>query len=101
MANISCLQQCSRDSKMLVETRDELAERKNKHHVLDHVNHQLTEEVASKEAAVIKEHALYLQILKDRDCLLDETQSLKNQICKCEQVIVFEERCLQKSTFNY
>ncbi|KAL8610972.1 hypothetical protein ACOMHN_042588 [Nucella lapillus] len=86
-------------SRQLIESQDEMNEMKNKLRVLEHQSHQLKEEVAAREAAVVKEHLECLRLEKERDALQAEIQMLKKQLRDVEQVIRdlrAEEKNLQK-----
>ena len=67
-------------SRQLIETQDEMSEMKNKVRVLEHQSQQLKEEVAAREAAVVKEHLEVIRLEKERDSLLSEIQMLKQQL---------------------
>jgi hypothetical protein len=73
-------------SRQLVETQDEMGEMKNKLRVLEHQSHQLKEEVAAREAAVVKEHLDCLKLEKERDAQLAEIMLLKNHQKTVEKV---------------
>lgn len=74
-------------SRQLVETQDEMTEMKNKLRMMDHQAHQLKEEVASREAAVVKEHLECLRLEKERDSLMGEAQALKHQLHEASQTM--------------
>ncbi|KAK7471520.1 hypothetical protein BaRGS_00035859 [Batillaria attramentaria] len=86
-------------SRVLLETQDEMTELKNKLRMMEHQAHQLKEEVASREAAVVKEHLECLRFEKERDSLVSEVQALKHQAHEASQTIASlraEGKSLQK-----
>lgn len=89
--------------RQLVETQDEMSEMKNKLRVLEHQSHQLKEEVAAREAAVVKEHLDCLKLEKERDAQLAENMLLKNYQKTVERIVAdlrAEEKNLQKVIAN-
>ena len=72
---------------MLIETQDEMTELRGKLRVMDHQSHQLKEEVANREAAVVKEHAECVRLEKERDGLIRELQLQKNENKEIEEVV--------------
>ena len=61
-------------------------ELKGKLRVMEHQSTQLKEEVAAREAAVVKEHLECLRLEKERDTLMAEIQMLKSQLRDMEGV---------------
>lgn len=70
-----------------METQDEMIEMKNKIRVLEHQAQQLKDEVANRDAAVVKEHLECVRLDKDKEMLVSETQFLKTQAAEMTQVI--------------
>ena len=73
-----------------------MSEMKNKVRVLEHQSQQLKEEVAAREAAVVKEHLEVIRLEKERDSLLAEIQMLKRQLREYEQVRRRARRCTKR-----
>ncbi|XP_076464696.1 cilia- and flagella-associated protein 58-like [Babylonia areolata] len=86
-------------SRLLIECQDEMNEMKTKLRMLEHQSHQLKEEVAAREQAVVKEHMECLRLEKEKDGLVGEVQMLKNQLREVQTVVTdlrAEEKNLQK-----
>ena len=74
-------------SKNLIEAQDEITEMKRKLKIMNHQIEQLKQEIAAKEAALVKEHFEHLKVDKERESLKNELNKLKQQNEMAQQYI--------------
>ncbi|KAI9217974.1 hypothetical protein BC828DRAFT_389860 [Blastocladiella britannica] len=74
-------------SKNLIESQDEINEMRRKLKIMAHQIDQYKEEIAAKEAALLKEHFEHQKVDKEKDAAKQEVQKLKQQLDAAHQFI--------------
>ncbi|XP_007479105.1 cilia- and flagella-associated protein 58 isoform X2 [Monodelphis domestica] len=78
-------------SKNLIEAQDEITEMRRKLKIMTHQVDQLKEEIASKEAALVKLHLEHQRIEKEKETLKAELQKLRQQALETKHFIEKQE----------
>ncbi|KGL90495.1 Coiled-coil domain-containing protein 147, partial [Charadrius vociferus] len=78
-------------SKNLIEAKDEIAEMKKKLKTVTHQVDQLKEEIADKEAALVKAHLEHQRTDKEKESLKAELLNMKKQALETKQFIENQE----------
>ncbi|TSK17894.1 Cilia- and flagella-associated protein 58 [Bagarius yarrelli] len=83
-------------SKSLLDTQQEIMEMKCKMKAMSQETGQLTEEIRSKDAALVKEHQEFQRVEKEKEALKAELQKMKQQAQDAKQYMENQDREEQK-----